>query len=100
MRAKVVVSPQARTAADRIDVWWRANRSGSKGLFAREFRRALSLLAVAPSMGPRYDGTRPGLRRYFINRTGHHLYYTFDEATRLLQVVTVWNAISESGPDL
>jgi len=51
-------------------------------------------------MGPHYEGTDPILRRYLLRRTGHHLYDTFDGATGLLKVVTVWNAISEYGPEL
>lgn len=101
MTARVRLTPTAKAQARRIDAWWRANRPGSPDLFVLEFARAVALFADTPGIGRRYEGARtPGVRRYLLRATGHHVYYAYDERALTVRVLAVWNAIGGDGPDV
>ena len=98
MTAAVVVTGRARAHYDRVDTWWRDNRPKSPGLFAREFRRLIALLRDAPGIGQRYQCEgETAVRRYFLRRTGHHVYYLYE--SDLVTILGIWNAASDREPD-
>ena len=66
---KVYFTPEAEAQVDEFDLWWRANRPKSPGLFARELAEAKLFISNTPKLGRFYrrlDGAescfgRPGI---------------------------------------
>lgn len=75
-----------------IGGWWEANRPWAPRLFARELTEAVQQLVDAPHSGSPYDVPRPaGARRLLLRRTAYHLYFTVDDAHRLVTIHAVWH---------
>jgi plasmid stabilization system protein ParE len=81
--------------------WWRINRPKAPGHLPREIKRALLLLAEAPSIGILY-AHRSGapVRRLRLRRTPYHLFYEVDEPGKAVTVLAVWSSMREMGPPL
>jgi plasmid stabilization system protein ParE len=94
---KVAVSAEAHAQIDRIDAWWRENRTAAPDLFAQELEAALRTLAETPAVAVRY-AAKPHVRRLLLRRTHHHL-YVIEEAASVF-VVAVWSAYRGRGPRL
>jgi plasmid stabilization system protein ParE len=96
---QVIITPQAEAHIRTIDAWWRRNRRGSPGLFARELGEAFSTLEVAPESGSRYPHPEvKGVRRIHLPSTRHHVYdLTGAEA---VVVLAVWGSVKGSKPNL
>ena len=100
MTVDVVITRLSRAHYRGVDAWWRMNRPKSPELFSNEFRRSVNLIAHAPQIGQSYEAPESlPLRRYFLQRTGHHVYYRFDERKRCVTVLGIWNAASGSEPN-
>lgn len=84
---KVELSAEAQV--DRIDAWWRENRTAAPDLFSEELEAALRMLRESPALAVQY-AAKPSVRRLLLRRTHHHL-YVIEEAARLY-VVAVWSA--------
>jgi plasmid stabilization system protein ParE len=91
----------ARQQAQRIDRWWRTNRSASKDLFARELADARKLIAATPDVGSPFS-ERQGLvvRRVLLPRTSHHVYYEIDRESDMVTIIAVWGTPRGQGPEL
>jgi plasmid stabilization system protein ParE len=94
---KVELSAEAQAQVDRIDAWWRENRTAAPDLFAEELEAALRMLSERPALAVQY-AAKPSVRRLLLRRTHHHL-YVIEEAARLY-VVAIWSAHRERGPAL
>ena len=82
-----------------IHAWWVENRTAAPNLFASEFAHAVSLLASAPLIGKRYQGSGVrGVRRYLLRATRCHVYYIVSGDEILL--LSVWGAVRGTTPDL
>jgi len=62
---------------------------------------AKKLLRHAPGVGAAY-GVLDGLpvRRVRLPKTGTHVYYSIDEARRLVTVLAIWGTTREGEPEL
>ena len=99
MTARVVVPPEVQRLIDRIDAWWRENRSSAPELFLQELASACGLVAGAPHIGRRYPHpTVREVRRVLLRATRYHVYYTVHEGAVVL--LAVWSGVRGSDPDL
>jgi plasmid stabilization system protein ParE len=86
---------QTRVAAE----WWAANRPAAPGAIRKDVGESIALLTEQPGIGARYEGARtPGVRRLFLWRIGHFLYYRVAGDT--LKVLALWHASRETQPRL
>jgi plasmid stabilization system protein ParE len=94
-------TPEADEQADTIDVWWREHRPSAPGLFARELADAWALVAANPKIGTVYtllDGEP--VRKVYMPRTRHHVYYTYNQDDGEIVIHAVWGAPKGRGPKL
>ena len=98
---KVRLSPEARAEATRIIVWWRANRD-AQNFFEDELRTALARLATTPSIGLPVRQSEPGrvVRRLYLRRARHYLFYEVLDALQEVRVLRMWHANSGTEPVL
>jgi plasmid stabilization system protein ParE len=95
----VLVDPHAAEDIERIDACWNANRDAAPNLFADEVADALALLATSPAMGHGYKRRSiPGLRRFLLRASRHHVYYVFDGST--VVILSVWSFVRRRGANL
>ena len=89
----VVVEDEAREQLLAIADWWAANRSDAPDLVVDEFARCVMLLENMPDIGTRFHrATVPGVRRLFMSRTRHHIYYLHDEVHAIVYILAVWGS--------
>lgn len=70
-----------------IGDWWRENR-GDASAVAYEIARVSALLQENPFLGhPVENARRPGIRCYYMESTGHHLFYRVDQKSTRIVVV-------------
>ena len=83
-----IVAPIADAQIDAALRWWSSNRQASPDLLAREIEAAIAAIEHVPQLGRR---TRSRLfrnvRRFFLRRSGYHLYYQVIEARREIRIV-------------
>ncbi len=101
MSFRVNVTTEARRQLLEVDEWWTSHRPEARDLIVREFDGALTLLAATPTAGKLY-ATRRSLvfRRLLLRRSGFHVYYLVDDASRVVVIVAVWNGARGHGPRL
>jgi plasmid stabilization system protein ParE len=76
--------------------WWLQHRDYPE-IFAEELEEAVKILAVLPGAGTPYLAAGvPGLRRLFVEKVAHHLYYTFDDEQVIVRAF--WGARRGRGP--
>ena len=76
---RVRFTATARAHIGRERQWWLQHRDYPQ-IFAAELEEAVKILAVLPGVGNPYPGAGvPGLRRFYLEKVAHHLYYTFDD---------------------
>jgi hypothetical protein len=94
---QIVTTPEADDDASRIDEWWMAHRADAPNRFLEELTAALALLAVEPGVGVRVTHQEiPGLHRYLLRVTRHHLYFVYSDD--LVMVVGIWGAMRGNIP--
>ena len=98
---KVRVTPEAEEQAEAIDAWWRDNRLDARELFVRELADAKALVAASPKVGTVYTmlDEQP-VRKVFMPKTRHHLYYTYNQDQGEVVIHAVWGAPRKRGPKL
>lgn len=94
-------STEAQEQAEAIDTWWRDNRPEAADLFARELAEAKAVLVVSTRSAPVFTilHEQP-VRRIWLPRTRHHVYYTCDFANGMVMVHAVWGGPREKPPKL
>jgi plasmid stabilization system protein ParE len=95
---KVELSREADAHLEKIEAWWRRNRLGAPDLFATELESALLALGETPTLGTEYRVRTGTMRRFLLQRTHYHLYFT-QEADRVY-VVAIWSAFRARDPKL
>ncbi len=98
---KVRFTPEAEEQAGAIDAWWRENRSSARELFARELADAKALVTTSPKIGTIYTllDDQP-VRKVYMPRTRHHIYYTYHQDDGEIVIHAVWGAPRGRGPKL
>jgi len=92
---RLLVKPTRRAAAEirRASAWWRANRPAAPFAFADDIERAFQLIATQPGIGAQARNVKKeGVRRLFLSRTGHHLYYQVNSEAGRVEVLALWHA--------
>ncbi len=88
---QIVTTPEADDDASRIDEWWVAHRADASNRFLEELTDALALLAAEPGVGVSVPHQAiPGLHRYLLRVTRHHLYFVYSDD--LVIIVGIWGA--------
>ena len=97
----VRVAPRAQAQLDEAVAWWKANRLASPTLVLGELEAALLRLRHAPSSGVNYrQNGAQWVRRILLPRSRYHVYYTVEDATRLVNIIAFWHATKRRGPRL
>jgi len=98
-RIRVGFSRTAQSHVAAISKWWLANRATAPGLFADELNATIALLGTAPSVGRVYARASGNpQRRILIGRSGYHVYWQFDDASRTVTITAVWHSARGQGP--
>jgi plasmid stabilization system protein ParE len=98
---RVQLTAEARRQLVEIGEWWMENRRKAPDLVLRELARATSLLSVTPRAGKAYRrSSSVSYRRLLLRRSRFHVYYVIDEATQVVSIVAIWNAVRGHGPEL
>jgi plasmid stabilization system protein ParE len=93
---RVRYTQTAQEHVRREERWWLENRDHPE-VFADEFERAVTTLAVLPGAGAPYlDADVPGLRRIYLAKVACHIYYTFDDQEVIVRAF--WGARRSHGP--
>ena len=101
MRCSVVIVQEAEQQLRDIDAWWQEERASSTASFMDEFSQTVELLSEMPDIGPLFRRTmRKGVRRVYMTRSKHWLYYVHDAAHSLVFVLAVWSSFRGSNPVL
>ena len=94
-------TPEAEEQAQSIDRGWREHAQTNPDLFTEELEiaqsRALQLREV-PVVYAVVDGEP--VRRVYMPRARHHLYYVCDRELDAVIVVAIWGSRREHGPPL
>lgn len=99
MTLRVKVAAKAAAQIRRAAAWWAENRPAAPGAVAKDVGDSIMLLAEQPGIGTLYEGARtPAVRRLFLRRIGHFLYYR--AAGDTLEVLALWHARRETQPPL
>lgn len=100
-RYRVELAPAALAQAEAVEAWWRVNRADASGLFLDELTATIRTLETAPRIGGVYVGSSlPDVRRLYMPRTRHHLYYRVDEDAVLVRIHAVWHSARGSSPSI
>lgn len=96
-----VVTPSARRQIERSRRWWESNREKAPDLFVEELEEAMAHLMTAPKAGEPWR-IRRGLtiRRWLLEKTGHHLYYVHMPQREEVVVLALWGARRGRSPRL
>lgn len=90
VRSRIAVMPRARDEILRIGAWWQRERPLSRDLFRRELRAAIALLRALPNCGRQCDALGfHGVRRLLLRRTRYYLYYRFDAARLMVNILSI-----------
>jgi plasmid stabilization system protein ParE len=98
---KIRFTPEAEEQVDAIDKWWRENRKDAVDSFVRELASTIALISASSKIGTVYtilDGLT--VRKLFMPKTRHHVYYALDPAAAEVVVHAVWGAPKRRGPKL
>jgi plasmid stabilization system protein ParE len=84
---------------DRASRWWRQNRDKAPTAFDDDMDEALALLRTNPFIGQRVRSGRRAVRRYWLERIGHFIYYS-EPIDDLIEISSIWHASRGSRPKL
>jgi hypothetical protein len=98
---KVGTTGRAEREIARAAVWWHTNRPAAPHLFLDELEAAKLHLATAPVSGQIYGYRKSRLiRRWLLEKTEYHVYFSFNQKTEVVMVHSVWGARRGRGPKL
>jgi plasmid stabilization system protein ParE len=81
--------------------WWLRNREKAPFAFADDLHDALHLVADMPGVGQPVPHSKiRSLRRLLLARTQHHLYYSVDETSKAVEVLSLWHSSRSEEPQL
>jgi plasmid stabilization system protein ParE len=95
------VSRRAGRQIREASTWWLRHRDKAPLAFAEDLDDALNLIVELPNAGELdRRGRTAGVRRVLLTRTRYHLYYSVDESTRTVQVLSLWHTSRGTSPTL
>lgn len=98
---KVRATGRAQREIVRAALWWRTNRPAAPGLFLEELEAAERHLCTAPISGEIYGYRKARLiRRWLLQETEYHVYFSVDQDAQVVMVHSVWGARRGRGPKL
>jgi hypothetical protein len=98
---KVLATRRAKREIVRAALWWSKNRPHAPQLFLDEFSCAEVHLQAMPLSGQIYGYRKNRLiRRWLLEQTEYHVYFSVNRETQLLMVHSVWGARRGRGPKL
>jgi plasmid stabilization system protein ParE len=98
---KVVITPRAWRQVERQRRWWKANREKAPELFADELVEAERHLSTLPESGEPWRIRRKRtIRRWLLEKTAQHLYYSYSRERDEVLVLALWGARRSGGPKL
>ena len=93
---RVRFTATARGHIDRERQWWLQHRDYPE-IFAAELEDAMNILVGLPGAGNPYPRAGvTGLRRLYLEKVAHHIYYTFDIEQVIVRAF--WGARRGRGP--
>jgi hypothetical protein len=97
---KLRLGKRAQQQIRKIEQWWVEHRAAPE-LFTDELEQTFRHICSVRIAGIRWPTVRrPTLRRILMARTGNHVYFVVDDATRTVFVLAVWGAPRGAGPRL
>jgi plasmid stabilization system protein ParE len=100
-RHRVDFAAAARRHVTTIAAWWGKNRPKAPMLFWQELDAAVEQLAGDPQSGSVYrEVSRTDIHRLVLPKTRYHVYYSIDEAARIVLIRAVWHTSRGRGPRL
>jgi plasmid stabilization system protein ParE len=100
VKCRLVVAARARLAINRVDAWWKTNRSAAPRMFEEELAAAFELMANVPAAGEAWPSALPDVRRWLLPKTRYHVYYTTDANQAVVVVRMIWYAARGRSPRL
>jgi plasmid stabilization system protein ParE len=101
MSTTVIIIAEAEEQVRAIHRWWHENHGMEPRAFLDEFARATELLSAAPDIGqPFRRATRPGVRRLYLRRSQHWIYYVHVRTHALVSILAVWSTKRGAAPPL
>jgi plasmid stabilization system protein ParE len=97
---RIEVARRAEQQADRAERWWVENRPAAPSLFIDELDRTFRLIRESPGVGVPWPARRSGVRRIFMPKTEHHVFFRVDEPKKTVFVMAVWGASRGRSPRL
>ena len=97
----VVLTRRAAGQVEDAARWWSQNRQAAPGAIREELSRALDLVALQPSCGvPARSAQLKGVRRIYLSRIDHFVYYRLVPQRDRIEVLAFWHARRGSKPRL
>jgi plasmid stabilization system protein ParE len=97
----IEVSELADRQIQEADAWWRKNRLAAPNAIREELERIGPLIASQPHIGERARNvTLSGVRRLFIERIYHHVYYRVVGDPEIVEIVAFWGSRRGIGPPI
>lgn len=98
---KVRATGRAQREIVRAALWWKTNRPEAPGLFLEELEAAQLHLSTTPISGHVYGYRKARMiRRWLLEKTEYHVYFSVDRKAGVLMVHSVWGARRGRGPKL
>lgn len=98
---KVRATGRAKREIARAALWWSKNRPQAPQLFLDELAAAERHLQTAPVSGQIYGYRKNRLmRRWLLERTEYHVYFSVNQKAQVIMVHSVWGACRGRGPKL
>ncbi len=98
---KVRATGRAKREIVRAALWWSKNRPAAPQLFLDELAAAELHLRTAPASGQLYGYRKNRLiRRWLLEKTEYHLYFSVNQAAQVIMLHSVWGARRGRGPKL
>jgi plasmid stabilization system protein ParE len=95
------ITPRAARDIVVAERWWIQNRTKAPEAFSQDLAKAFDLIVVQPGIGGPVQSTRvSGVRRVYLGRTGHYLYYRVSAPPRCIEVLALWHARRGRAPRL
>lgn len=98
---KVRATRRAKREIARAALWWSRNRPEAPLMFLDELEAAERHLCTAPISGQIYGYRKNRLiRRWLLEKTEYHVYFSVNRAARVVMLHSVWGARRGRGPKL
>jgi hypothetical protein len=95
------ITPRAANDIVVAERWWIKNRLKAPDAFSKDLGKVLDLIVFQPGIGGPVQSTRVrGVRRVYLGRTGHYLYYRMKSQPPCIEVLALWHTRRGRAPRL